>query len=80
MKDFFDNRHDNSFALVADRWNLKNLSNNWNCLFRSLSKEGFINSHHSCVRLLADPHTICFNSFLSNGKLLRYQSKPRVVS
>ena len=81
MKDFFYNRHDNSFALVADGWHLKNLSTNWNCLnFRALSKEGFINGYISRVRLLADAQTTCFNSFLSNGKLLRDQSKLRVVS
>jgi len=62
MKDFFDNRHDNSFALVADRWHLKNLSTNWNCLnFRALSKDRFINGDLLRVRLLADTHTTCFD-------------------
>ena len=81
MKDFFYNRHDNSFALVADGWHLENLSANRNCLnFRALSEKGFVDSDFSCVRLLADAHTACFDSFLSNGKLLREQSKLRIVS
>ena len=75
MKDFFYNRHDNSFALVADRRHLENLSTNWNCLnFSALSKERLINGHLPCVRLLADAQTTCFDSFLSNTKLLRKQS------
>ena len=81
MKDFFYNRHDNSFALVADGWHLENLSTNRNCLnFRALSEKGFVNGHLSRVRLLADAHTTCFDSFLSNSKLLREQSKLRIVS
>jgi hypothetical protein len=75
MKDFFYNRHYNSFALVADGWHLENPSTNWNCLnFRALSKERLINGHLSRVRLLADAQTPCFDRFLSNTKLLRKQS------
>jgi len=60
---------------VADGWDLENLSTNWNCLnFRTLSKEGFINGYLSRVRLLTDAHMTCFDSFLSNAKLLRKQS------
>jgi hypothetical protein len=63
MKDFFYNRHNNSFALVADGWHLENLAADWNCLdFGALFKEGFINGYLSRVRLLADAHTTCFNS------------------
>ena len=81
MNDFLYNRHDNCFALVADGWHLENLSADRNCLnFRALSEKGFIDRHLSCVRLLADAHTSCFDSFLSNGKLLREQSKLRIVS
>ena len=81
MKDFFYNRHNNSFALVADGWHLENLAADWNCLdFGALSKQGLINGYLSRVRLLADAHTTCFNSFLSNDKLLRDQSKLGVGS
>ena len=81
MKDFFYNRHDNSFALVPDGWHLENLSADRNSLnFRALSEKGFIDRHLSCMGLLADAHTGCFDSFLSNGKLLREQSKLSIVS
>jgi hypothetical protein len=75
MKDFFYNRYDNGFAFMADGWHLKNLSADRNSLnFRTLSEKGFIDGYLSCVRLLADAHTTCFDSFLSNTKLLRKQS------
>ena len=81
MKNFFYNRHHNSFTLVADRWHLENPSTNRNCLnFRALSKERFINGHLSRVRLLADAQTTCFDRFFSNTKLFRKQSKLRVAS
>ena len=81
MQDFLYNRYDNCFALVPDGWHLENLSADRNGLnFRALSEKRFIDRHLSRMRLLADPHTTCFDSFLSNGKLLRKQSKLRIVS
>jgi hypothetical protein len=75
MKNFFYNRHHNSFALMADGWYLENLSTNWNCLnFHALCKEILFNGHLPRARLLADAQTTCFDRFLSNTKLLRKQS------
>jgi hypothetical protein len=55
MKDFLYNRNNNSFAFVADRWHLENLSTNSNCLdFGRLSDKVFVNSDFSRVRLLTD--------------------------
>lgn len=61
---------------MADGRHLENLSTNRNRLnSRALSQKVFIDSDLSCVRLLADAHRTCFDSFLSNTKLLRKQSK-----
>ena len=65
MKNFFYDRYDRGFAFMANRRHLENLSTNRNCLnFRALSDKVFIDGDLSRVRLLADPHTTCFDSFL----------------
>src|ERR1700722_15696907 len=66
MKDFFYNGHDNSFALVADRWHLENLSTNWNCLnFRSLSlrRDSSTATSRVCVCLLTRTRSVSTASF-----------------
>ena len=80
MNDFLYDGHDNCFALVADRWHLKNLTADRNCFnFRAFSEKRLIDRHLSCMRVLTDAHTTCFDSFFSNGKLLRKQCQLEVV-
>ncbi len=80
MKNFFYNRHDNCFALIANGRHLENLSTNRNSLnFGALADEGFIYGNLARMRLFADTNATRFNGLLRNGELLRKQSQLRVV-